>query len=112
MAKQEKPAFYETQLIKELLSLVNLRATAGIMCNFYCTRIYSGKVGLLQVSNYLKETIPVEDRRALFITDDFTKQFVNKVSYWLDRIDMKYKVWSGVKPEAPVPTVDEGVKIC
>ncbi|MFX0076464.1 MAG: hypothetical protein ACFE96_13565, partial [Candidatus Hermodarchaeota archaeon] len=87
MAKKEKPAFYETQLIKELMSLLNLRATAGIMCNFNCSRIYSGKVGLLQVSTYLKETIPEEDRRAIFITDDFTKKFVNKVSFYLDHIN-------------------------
>ncbi len=112
MVKQEKPAFYETQLIKELISLLNLRATAGIMSNFCCSRIYSGKVGLLQVSAYLKETIPEEDRRALFITDDFTEKLVNKVSFYLDRIGMKYKVWSGAKPEAPIPSVDEGVKIC
>ncbi|MFW9773155.1 MAG: iron-containing alcohol dehydrogenase [Candidatus Thorarchaeota archaeon] len=112
MAKQEKPAFYETQQIKELMSLINVRAISGIMCNFNCSRIYSGKVGLLQVSTYLKKTIPKEDRRAIIITDGFTKKFVNKISFYLDRINMKYKVWSGVKPEAPVPTVDEGVKIC
>ncbi len=108
----EKPYYYELQTTKELMSLLGGRATSGIMALFFSSRIYAGKVGFILVSNYLKETIPPEDRRALIITDSFTKKFADKVGFFLERIDMKYEVWSGALPEAPIPTIDEAVKIC
>jgi alcohol dehydrogenase class IV len=52
------------------------------------------------------------ERRALIITDSFTQKFVKKVTDYLDLIEMEYRVWSGAKPEVPIDTIYEGVKVC
>ncbi|GAH61179.1 unnamed protein product, partial [marine sediment metagenome] len=71
-----------------------------------------GKSALLRVARYLEASLDKEDRRALIITDSFTQKFVKKVTDYLDLIEMEYKVWSGVVPEVPIPTIYEGAKIC
>ncbi|TXT59615.1 MAG: Aldehyde-alcohol dehydrogenase [Promethearchaeota archaeon] len=109
---QGRPAFYELDMTRDLMSLMGGRATAGIAGNFIGNRIYSGDLALLQLGNLLKESIPEEDKRVLIITDSFTKKFVKKVQFYLDYAEFEVKVWSGAEPEVPIPTIHEGVEIC
>jgi alcohol dehydrogenase class IV len=74
--------------------------------------MYTGKSAILRVFKYLAAMLEKEDRRALIITDSFTKKFVKKIDEHMDDINMEYKVWSEVLPEAPVSTIAEGVKTC
>ncbi|MBD3256528.1 MAG: iron-containing alcohol dehydrogenase [Candidatus Lokiarchaeota archaeon] len=105
-------AWYETQVVKDMMALVGGKALRGVMSNYFSSRIYSGKLGLLQVSNFLEASLEPEERRALIVTDEFTKRYVKKLTKYLDNIDMEYKVWSGAIPEVPIYTIDEGAKIC
>ncbi|MFX1595126.1 MAG: iron-containing alcohol dehydrogenase, partial [Promethearchaeota archaeon] len=53
-----------------------------------------------------------KERRALIITDSFTEKFIKNLEDYLKLIDMDYRVWSDVSPEVPIPTIEEGVKVC
>jgi len=106
------PTWYESQVIKDLMPILGARAVRGLETNFFLSRIYTGKSSLLKVARYLEATINKEDRKALIITDSFTKKFVKNLDDILKLIDMDYKVWSGVLPEVPVSTIDEGAKVC
>jgi len=106
------PTWYESQVIKDLMPILGARAVRGLETNFFLSRIYTGKSSLLKVARYLEATINKEERKALIITDSFTKKFVKNVDDMLKLIDMDYKVWSGVLPEVPVSTIDEGAKVC
>ncbi|TKJ19582.1 MAG: hypothetical protein CEE43_14830 [Promethearchaeota archaeon Loki_b32] len=106
------PTWYESQVIKDLMPILGARAVRGIETNFFLSRIYTGKSALLKVARYLEAGINKEKRRALIITDSFTKKFVKNIEEYLKLIDMNYKVWSGVLPEVPFPTIDEGAKVC
>ncbi len=108
----EEIAFYETDVAKNLLGMFRGRAVQSIRSNFIVGLIYAGKSGLNQISGILTYSIKKEERRALIITDAYTKKFAGKVMKSLDRIDMISRVWSGVEAEVPLYTIDEGVKIC
>ena len=107
-----QPAWYEMQIVKDMMGLMGGKALRGVMSNYFFSRIYSGKVALLQVANYLEAAIDPEDRRALIITDEFTQKFAKKVIKYLDHINMKYKVWPGARSEAPLETIERGVEVC
>ncbi|MFW9970181.1 MAG: iron-containing alcohol dehydrogenase [Candidatus Odinarchaeota archaeon] len=106
------PTWYESQAIKDLIPILGARAVRGLETNFFLSRIYTGKSSLLKVTRYLEAIIEKEDKRALIITDSFTKKFVKNVEEFLELIQMDYKIWSGVLPEVPISTIDEGAKIC
>ncbi len=106
------PTWYESQVIKDLMPILGARAVRGLETNFFLSKIYTGKSAIFKVSRYLEAVIDKEDRRALIITDSFTKKFVKNIEEYLKLIDMDYKIWSGVLPEAPISTIDEGAKVC
>ncbi len=106
------PTWYESQIIKDLMPILGARAVRGLETNFFLSRIYTGKSALLKVARYLEAIIEKEDRRALIITDSFTKKFVKIVGEFLELIKMDYKIWSGVLPEVPISTIEEGAKVC
>ncbi|MFX1593988.1 MAG: iron-containing alcohol dehydrogenase, partial [Promethearchaeota archaeon] len=106
------PTWYESQLIKDLMPILGARAVRGLETNFFLSRIYTGKSALLKVARYLEATISKEERKALIITDSFTKKFVRNLEDFLELINMDYSVWSGVLPEVPISTIDEGAKVC
>ncbi|MGV9205690.1 MAG: iron-containing alcohol dehydrogenase [Promethearchaeia archaeon] len=108
----KKPVWYELDMAKDMMSQMGGKSIRGIMNNFISNRIYSGTASLFMVKNYLKATIPKNERKALIVTDEFTKKFANRVTKYLKLINFEWEIWSGVKPEAPLPTVDEGVEKC
>ena len=105
-------AWYEAKVVKDMMSLVGSKGVRGVLANYFSSRIYTGKLGLFQVSNFLKASLEPEERRALIITDDFTQKYAKKVTEYLDLINMEYRVWSGALPEVPINTIDEGAKVC
>ncbi|TFG06216.1 MAG: iron-containing alcohol dehydrogenase [Promethearchaeota archaeon] len=109
---KENPAWYETQVVKDSMAALGGRAVRGVMSNYFSSRIYSGKLGLVQVTNYLEATIEPEQRRALIITDDFTERYAKKVIDHLELIDFECKVWPGAIPEVPIYTIEKGAKVC
>ncbi len=109
---QEKPAWYEAPVIKDMMALMGGRALRGVMAAYLSSKIYVGKAALLRVTRYLEAMLDKPERRALIITDSFTQKFVKKVTDYLDLIEMDYRVWSGAKPEVPIETIYEGVKVC
>ena len=106
------PTWYESQKIKDLMPILGARAVRGLETNYFLSRIYSGKSAIFKVTRYLEAVIDKEERRALIITDSFTKKFVKNIEEYLKLIDMDYKIWSGVLPEVPISTIDEGAKVC
>jgi len=106
------PTWYESQIIKDLMPILGARAVRGLETNFFLSRIYTGKSALLKVARYLEAVFDKEERRALIITDSFTKKFVKNIEEYLKLINMDYKTWSGVLPEVPIPTIDEGARVC
>ncbi len=109
---EKKLAWYEAKIIKDMMALMGGRALRGGMSTYISSKVYQGKASLLRVTNYLEATLDKEERRALIITDSFTQKFAKYITDYLDIIGMEYKIWSGVEPEVPIPTVYEGAKIC
>lgn len=105
-------AWYEAKVVKDMMGLVGCKGVRGIFANYFSSRIYTGKLGLFQVSNFLKASLEPDERRALIITDDFTQRYAKKVTEYLDLINIEYRVWSGALPEVPINTIEEGAKIC
>ncbi|MFX0011733.1 MAG: iron-containing alcohol dehydrogenase, partial [Candidatus Hermodarchaeota archaeon] len=71
-----------------------------------------GMTALNRIKNYLDGNLEEGDRRVLIITDDFTEKFASPIINVLNKINIESKVWSGVKQEVPIDTIDEAVKIC
>jgi len=108
-----KLAWYETEIARNMMSRMGGRAIRGVLSNYFSSKsIYTGKLGLIQVTNFLQAALNSEERRALIIVDDYTQRFVKKITDYLESINMEYKVWSGVLPEVPMNTIEEGAKIC
>jgi len=109
---EKKLAWYEAKIIKDMMALMGGRALRGGMSTYISSKVYQGKASLLRVANYLEATLDKEERRALIITDSYTQKFAKYITDYLDLIEMEYKIWSGVEPEVPIPTIYEGAKIC
>ena len=109
---QEKPAWYEAPIIKDMMGLMGGRALWGVMAAYLSSKIYVGKAALLRVTRYLEAMLDKPERRALIIADSFTQKYAKKVTDYLDLIEMEYRIWSGAKPEVPINTIAEGVKMC
>jgi acetaldehyde dehydrogenase/alcohol dehydrogenase len=109
---QKKPAWYEAPVIKDMMGLMGGRALRGVMATYLSSKIYVGKAALLRVTRYLEAMLDKPERRALIITDSFTQKYAKKVTDYLDLIEMEYRIWSGAKPEVPIDTIAEGVKVC
>jgi len=109
---EKKLAWYESTVIKDMMGLMGGRALRGGMSTYISSKVYQGKASLLRVAHYLEATIDKQERRALIITDSFTQKFAKYITDYLDLIEMEYKIWSGVEPEVPIPTIYEGAKIC
>ena len=109
---KKKLAWYEAKIIKDMMALMGGRALRGGMSTYISSKVYQGKASLLRVANYLEATLDKEERRALIITDSYTQKFAKYITDYLDLIEMEYKIWSGVEPEVPIPTIYEGAKIC
>ena len=86
---QEKTAWYETPVIKDMMALMGGRALRGVMANYLSSKIFVGKAALLRVARYLEAMIDKQDRRALIITDSFTQKFAKKLTDYLDLIEME-----------------------
>lgn len=109
---REKPAWYETPAVKDMMLSMGGKAVRGVMSRYYSSKIHAGKLGLINVVGYLEATMDEEDRRALIICDDFTKRYAKKVTDLLETINMEYKIWPNVIPEVPLSTIEEGAKAC
>ncbi|MEJ2277129.1 MAG: iron-containing alcohol dehydrogenase [Candidatus Lokiarchaeota archaeon] len=109
---KEQLAWYEAQIVKDLMANMGGKALRGIMTNIFSARIYLGKLAFFQVSNLLAANLKESERRALIIVDDFTQKFTTKVETYLKMKDFNIRIWAGAKPEAPLPTIEKAAKIC
>ncbi len=103
------------QISEQLRALMNLlkgRAPAGLLTAFRSPQIIFGLTALNRIKNFLDGNLKEGERRVLIITDDFTEKFASPISNVLSKINIDSRVWSGVKQEAPIDTIDEVVKIC
>ncbi len=108
----EQKNWYELDLVKGMMGTMGGKALRGVSGTFIGSRIHSGKMGLIATKNYLDKTMKPEERRALIVTDDFTKKFAKKVTDILNLIGFECRIWDGAIPEVPMYTVDEGYKVC
>jgi len=109
---KDQLAWYEAQVVKDLMGNMGGRALRGIMTNVISSKIYYGKLAFYQVTNLLAANLEEPERKLLIITDDFTEKFAKKVVEYFELKDFEIKVWAGARPEAPLPTVEEAVEIC
>jgi alcohol dehydrogenase class IV len=108
----DNPAWYELKITKDMTGVMGGKALRGVVGNFFSSRIYTGKVAVLQVSKYLEAALAPEERRALIVTDSFTRRYSKKITEQLDVIGMESRVWDGAEPDAPLHTIDAGVAVC
>lgn len=108
----DKVALYETDLVKDMISGLLGRAPGQMMASFRTAQVFYGMTALNQISGFLEPRLEKEERRVLIITDDFTEKFASQVIEVLNSIDAESKVWSGVKPEGPLDTIEEGAEVC
>jgi alcohol dehydrogenase class IV len=108
----KQPAWYEMQMIKDMMGLFGGKAIRGITSSFNSPIIYMGKAGVSSMASLMKAILDKDDRRALIIVDSFTQKFTSKVTEDLDFNEIKYKIFSGIEPEVPFANIDEGVRIC
>ena len=109
---QKIPAWYEQQMIKDMMGLFGGKAIRGITSSFNSPIVYMGKAGVSSMAQLIKAIINKEDRRALIVVDSFTQKFTSKVTEDLDYNEIEYTIFSGVEPEVPLANVEEGTKIC
>ena len=109
---QKQTAWYEQQMIKDMMGLFGGKAIRGITSAFSSSKILMGKAGLLSMAQLIKAVIDKKDRRALLIVDSFTQKFTRKVIENLDFCEIEYKIYSDVEPEVPLVNVDGGAKMC
>jgi len=109
---QKIPAWYEQQMIKDMMGLFGGKAIRGITSSFNSPIVYMGKAGVSSMAQLIKAIIDKEDRRALIVVDSFTQKFTSKVTEVLDYNEIEYTIFSGVEPEVPLANVEEGTKIC
>ncbi|GAG05210.1 unnamed protein product, partial [marine sediment metagenome] len=109
---EKKLAWYEATIVKNMMALMGGRALRGAMSTYISSKVFQGKASLIRVAHYLEATLDKHERRALIITDSFTQKFAKYITDYLDLIEMEYKIWSGVEPEVPISTIDEGARIC
>ena len=109
---EKKLAWYEATIVKNMMALMGGRALRGAMSTYISSKVFQGKASLIRVAHYLEATLEKPERRALIITDSFTQKFAKYITDYLDLIEMEYKIWSGVEPEVPISTIDEGARIC
>lgn len=98
--------------IKALMNLLKARAPGGLLTSFRSPQVIFGMTALNRIKNFLDGNLEEGERRVLIITDNFTEKFANPISNVFSKINIESRVWSGVKPEAPIDTIDEVVKIC
>jgi len=108
----DKVALYEMDMVKDMISAILGRGPAQMMASFRTAQVFYGMTALSQISGYLEPRLEKEERRVLIITDDFTEKFASQVIEVLNSMDADSKVWSGVKPEGPLDTIEEGAKVC
>ena len=108
----DKVALYEMDMVKDMISGLLGRGPAQMMASFRTAQVFYGMTALTQISGYLEPRLEKEERRVLIITDDFTEKFAIQVIEVLNSMDADSKVWSGVKPEGPLDTIEEGAKVC
>ena len=71
---------YETDMFKNMISGLLGRAPAGLNASFRTSQIYFGINSINQMGELIRTRISNrEERRALIITDDFTKKYANLV---------------------------------
>jgi alcohol dehydrogenase class IV len=109
----EKVPLYELDMVKDRISAILGRAPAQLMAgSFRTSQIFFGMTALNQISGFLSARLDEEERRVLIITDDFTEKFATQVINVLNSIKAESKVWSGVKPEGPLDTIEEAAEVC
>jgi alcohol dehydrogenase class IV len=108
---EQMPSQANEQLIA-LMNLLKARAPGGLLTAFRSPQIIFGMTALNRLKTYMDGNLGEGERRALIITDDFTEKFANTISNVFSQVKIDSRVWSGVKPEAPINTIDEAVKVC
>ncbi|NVM18884.1 MAG: iron-containing alcohol dehydrogenase [Candidatus Lokiarchaeota archaeon] len=101
-----------SEQLKALMNLLKGRAPGGLLTAFRSPQIIFGMTALNRIKNYLDGNLEEGERRVLIVTDDFTEKFASPISKVLGKINIDSRVWSGVKQEVPINTIDEAVKIC
>ncbi|MFX1344086.1 MAG: iron-containing alcohol dehydrogenase [Promethearchaeota archaeon] len=109
---QKQTAWYEMQMIKDMMGLFGGKAIRGITSSFNCPIVYMGKAGVSSMAQLIKANMEKGDRRALIVVDSFTQKFTNKITEDLDFNEIEYKIFPGIEPEVPLANIDEGIKIC
>ncbi len=110
--KTEQFAWYESELVKDQIGALKGRAPMGLMGAFITGQIYYGLTALSQINGYIETRLEKDERRILIIVDDFTKKYAPSVVKQLEQIEAEVEVWSGVIPEGPLNTIEEGAKFC
>jgi alcohol dehydrogenase class IV len=108
----KQPAWYEMQMVKDMMGLFGGKAIRGITSSFNSPIVYMGKTGVSSMAQLIKANIEKEKRRALIVVDSFTQKFNTKVTEDLDFNEIEYKIFTGIEPEVPIANIDEGLKIC
>ncbi|MFX1467976.1 MAG: iron-containing alcohol dehydrogenase [Promethearchaeota archaeon] len=101
-----------TERIRALMNMLKGRALSGILTSFRSPNIIFGMTALSRLITFLNANLEEGDRRVLIITDDFTEKYGNQINNMLSKISIEARVWAGVKPEGPIDSLDEAVKIC
>ena len=110
--KTTERAWYENEIVRNLISGFKGRAPMGLNPAFSTGDIFYGHRALDRITSFLESKLEREERRVLIITDDFTEKFASKIIKSLEPLDAESRVWAGVEPEGPLNTIEVGVKVC
>jgi alcohol dehydrogenase class IV len=107
-----EPVWYEDPFIQEMMGLMGGRAMRSILAGFKGNLVFSGENGIGDFTKYLDKSLFDNEKRILFITDNFTCKFVPNLQKAFENTDFKFKIWNGVQPEVPYEVIEEGTQIC
>ncbi len=91
--------------------LVQAQTIKDLMKPFFVPRIFSGLNLFLTEPQILPDAIDLiaretRNKRAFIVTDDYAVRFADKVKTpFIKRHGIKFKIWDGAKPDAPIDEV-------
>ncbi|NMC07487.1 MAG: iron-containing alcohol dehydrogenase [Candidatus Lokiarchaeota archaeon] len=111
---REETAWYENEGVKNLFIKASSNAMRGYHCIIAAPKLtFTGTNSLIDFINYMGVYLANDERRVLIVVDKDLRKKAEMVADHLHTMkQIECRVFDNVLPDAPKPTVMEGVALC
>jgi len=110
--KETRRSWYESDYYKDFVKRTSREAPRSFLWNLWTPKVMVGKASVGFLSNYLLEQVEEDERRVLIIVDPYLEKSGIRVQGSLESRGFECKIWTGVQPEVPFETIQDGVRVC